>query len=95
MDKETLQKIATLSKLKIADDQIESVLADFNKIMSYVDQINELDTGSISDDEVYYYPENRLRKDEPGEQLTREDISSFAPEFENGYIVVPKVIDHE
>ena len=95
MDKETLQKIATLSKLKIADDQIESVLADFNKIMSYVDQVNELDTGAISDDEVYYYHENRLRKDEPGEQLTREDIASFSPEFENGYIVVPKVIDHE
>lgn len=93
MDKETLLKIAELSRLKIDDNEIQSTLEDFNKIMSYVDSINNLETDIIKDDEIYYYQENRVREDKSRGEISREQITNIAPKFENGYIVVPRVIE--
>ena len=95
MDKETLLKIAGLAKLEIDQKDIASTLEDFNKIMSYVEIVNEIDTSVISEDEIYYYTENRTREDVAGELLSKEDIASFSPKYENGYIVVPRVIENE
>lgn len=93
MDIQSLKQIATLSKLKIEDDSIEALLSDFNKIVSYVDKIKELDTSSIQDDEIYEAHINFIRQDKIGDCLKREDIASIAPKFESGYIVVPRVIE--
>jgi aspartyl-tRNA(Asn)/glutamyl-tRNA(Gln) amidotransferase subunit C len=93
IDKNTFQKIANLSKIKIADDKLEAMLSDFNKIMSYVDKVRELDTSSVSEEDVFEWSENKVRPDKIGKSLSRDEISDMAPKFENGYIVVPRVIE--
>ena len=93
MDKETLLRIASLAKLSIDEKEIDSTLQDFNKVMSYMESINELNTNIIKDDDIYYYQENRTREDIAGNKIQREDLSEIAPKFENGYIVVPRVIE--
>lgn len=93
MDLETLKKIAGLARLKVEEREAEGFLNDFNKVLDYVDQVKALDTSSIQDDEIYFNHENFTRKDEVENTLTREELSAIAPEYENGYIVVPKVIE--
>ena len=44
MEKEKLQAIANLAKLRFEESQLDGMLTDFNKIMSYVDKVTELDT---------------------------------------------------
>ncbi|MCE9501638.1 MAG: Asp-tRNA(Asn)/Glu-tRNA(Gln) amidotransferase subunit GatC, partial [Leptospira sp.] len=82
-----------LAKLKIDDSEIEGVLGDFNKITGYVDQIRELDTSSVGKDEIYLNHENSVRPDVSKNSLSRDDIAKFAPQFENGFVVVPQVIE--
>jgi aspartyl-tRNA(Asn)/glutamyl-tRNA(Gln) amidotransferase subunit C len=91
LDLEKFQTIANLSKLRI--DNQESMLSDFNKIMLYVDKVKELDTSDVTEHEIYEWSENKIRIDEIGKSLSRDEISEISPKFENGYIVVPRVIE--
>ncbi|MCB1179670.1 MAG: Asp-tRNA(Asn)/Glu-tRNA(Gln) amidotransferase subunit GatC [Leptospiraceae bacterium] len=93
MDEKTLKEIAYLSRLEIESSQIESFLGDFNKIMDYVDQVKELDVSSIKEEDLYPNFENATREDKVENSLSRDDISKISPKFENGYIVVPRVIE--
>lgn len=58
-----------------------------------MDQVKGLDVSSIGDDEIYFRHENAIRPDLTGLHLSREEIETFAPSFQNGYFVVPKVIE--
>ena len=91
LDLEKFQAVASLSKLRIENG--EAMLSDFNKIMAYVDKVKELDTSDVTEQEIYEWTENQVRPDEIGESLSRDQISEVAPKFENGYIVVPRVIE--
>lgn len=93
MEKDRLQSIANLAKLRFEESQLEGMLSDFNKIMAYVDKVKELDTNGVTEEEIYEWSENRVRPDILGNSMTRDEISRIAPKFENGYIVVPRVIE--
>ncbi len=93
LNEESLQKIAELSRLKIDPKDIQTFLSDFNKVLNYVDTITELDVSSITEEELYPNEGNVVREDVAADGLSRAQIESFAPSFQNGYFVVPKVIE--
>ncbi|BDA78857.1 hypothetical protein LPTSP3_g17870 [Leptospira kobayashii] len=93
MDEKQLRAIAGLSKLNINDNEIEGMLGDFSRIVKYVDEIKNLDTSSVGDDEIYGQTMQVLRKDIAENALRREDLAKIAPSYENGYVVVPQVIE--
>ncbi|TGL90495.1 Asp-tRNA(Asn)/Glu-tRNA(Gln) amidotransferase subunit GatC [Leptospira congkakensis] len=93
MDEKELKNIANLAKLNIEDTDISSMLNDFSRIVQYVDEIKNLDTSSVGDDEIYEQIFYELRKDLAENGLKRDDLAKIAPSYENGYVVVPKVIE--
>ncbi len=93
MDLETLKNIANLARLRVEEKEEEAFLADFNRVLEYVDIVKSLDTSSVAEDEIYFSYENFTRPDTVVNDLTREDLAAIAPEYENGYIVVPRVIE--
>jgi aspartyl-tRNA(Asn)/glutamyl-tRNA(Gln) amidotransferase subunit C len=42
---------------------------------------------------IHYTNKGSIRKDEIGTSLGRDELSKISPKFENGYIVVPRVIE--
>lgn len=93
MDEKELKNIAHLAKLNIEDKEVSSMLNDFSRIVQYVDEIKNLDTSSVGDDEIYEQIFYELRKDLAENGLKRDDLAKIAPSYENGYVVVPKVIE--
>lgn len=93
MDEKELKNIANLAKLNIDDAEVSSMLNDFSRIVQYVDEIKNLDTSSVGDDEIYEQIFYELRKDLAENGLKRDDLAKIAPSYENGYVVVPKVIE--
>lgn len=93
MDEKELKNIANLAKLNIEDAEVSSMLNDFSRIVQYVDEIKNLDTSAVGDDEIYEQIFYELRKDLAENNLKRDDLAKIAPSYENGYIVVPKVIE--
>ena len=85
--------VASLSRLNIRDDEISDVTAQLDKFLTYVENLQAIDTEKI---EPTTYPlpmQNIFRADEVKPSLNRELALSNAPLQEDGYFKVPRVLE--
>ncbi|MEZ4690019.1 MAG: Asp-tRNA(Asn)/Glu-tRNA(Gln) amidotransferase subunit GatC [Ignavibacteria bacterium] len=88
-----VDKIATLAKLKFSGTEKEKLQKDLNKILEYIDHLNELDLEGVEPLENINETENVLRKDEVYSWLTTEEALKNAPSKTGKFFKVPKVLD--
>lgn len=93
VDADTVRKIAFLSRLKVDDDKIKDTEDEFNKILDWVAQLNEVDTSSVEALESVNDTNLILREDNITAGNQRDEILDNAPMSEYGYFVVPKVVE--
>lgn len=89
---EEIKKIALLSRLNIEDDQIEEVGKQLNDILAYMELLNQVDITDVQPTAHAVSMRNVMRDDVPQTSLPNEKALQNAPEPENGYFKVPKVI---
>ena len=90
-----VQKIASLSKLRLEGSELEKMAHDFNGILDFVAQIKTADTqGAPALDHPLGHT-NAAREDKPIPSIDQEAIRRSAPKFEAGFFVVPRVIETE
>ncbi|HMY12165.1 MAG TPA: Asp-tRNA(Asn)/Glu-tRNA(Gln) amidotransferase subunit GatC [Turneriella sp.] len=90
-----VKKIASLSKLRLEGSELEKMAHDFNGILDFVAQIKEADTSGAH---VLDHPlghTNSSREDVSEPSISQDAIRAFAPKFEAGFFVVPRVIETE
>lgn len=93
VDTKTVKRIASLAKLKIDDDKVKDAEGEFNKILDWIEQLNEVDTNnvepllSVNDENL------RLREDKVTDGNQRDAVLANAPMSSYGYFVVPKVVE--
>ena len=93
IDKETVEKVAHLARLELAEDEKEKMIADMNKILGFMDKLNEIDTSGI-EPLVYMTNEiNTVREDVVKHEVTHEEALLNAPKHDKDYFLVAKVID--
>ena len=92
IDKETIQKIAHLARLEFDDKDEASMTRDMDKILNWVEKINELDTSNVEPLTNMSYEINRLREDKVGTHLEKEKGLKNAPKKDQDYFRVPKVL---
>ena len=90
-----IEKLAELSRINVSDDEKEAFLKDMESILDYVGQIKTVaGTANIATTQDENELKNVFREDEnchdPG-QFT-EDLLKTAPEKENGYVKVKKIL---
>ncbi len=93
IDKETVRRIAFLSRLRVDDDKIEATEKEFNKILQWVEQLREVNTDEV--EPLISVNENNLtlRADEVTEGNQADAVLVNAPMKEYGYFAVPKVVE--
>jgi len=94
IDRETVLKVAELARLQLTEEEIEIYAKQLKDILEFVNTMNEVNTDNV-EPFVLEFEETPLREDIPGETLPREEIEKNAPEFENGYFVVPRIFTTE
>jgi len=87
-----IDKLALLSRLKFNEEEKKEIRNDLQRMISFVDKLNELDTTGIKplihmSDEI-----NVLRQDEVKGQVNREEALKNAPAHDGKFFKVPKVI---
>ena len=92
---DNVKKIAKLSKISLSDDEVKSFLTDLNKIIDWVDQLTDVDTDKVSPTFSSFGSEEgtKQRNDVIKDGGYRDAIISNAPNSEDGFFLVPKVID--
>ncbi|WP_224996760.1 Asp-tRNA(Asn)/Glu-tRNA(Gln) amidotransferase subunit GatC [Cesiribacter sp. SM1] len=93
IDKQTLQKIAHLARLEFEEESAEAMMADLSKILDWVEQLNEVDTEGVEPLTHMSVEVNVLREDLSQEPLSRERGLKNAPEKDQDYFRVPKVLE--
>ena len=93
IDKTDLDKIAYLARLSIDPAQADRVLQDMDRILDFVDQMQQVDTSGIEPLAHPIEARQRLREDRVTESNQRESLLKNAPATENGLFLVPKVIE--
>lgn len=85
--------IADLARLQLSVNEVQSLKNDMNKILGYMDLLNELDTTNVAPLEHVVDLDHRLRKDVVKQPLAHEDALKNAPDADSDYFRVPKVIE--
>lgn len=92
IDQTLIDKLARLSQLEFNSDTKAKMEDDLNKILAFVDKLNEIDTENI-EPLIYLNEEtNKLREDEIGEHLPKEKALKNAPSKDSDYFKVPTVL---
>ena len=87
-----VRKVAQLARLELPDDQIETYTAQLEEILSYVDQLQEIDTKNVSPTTRAVEVGNAMREDLVDVKCSREDILNQAPHREGDFFRVPKIL---
>jgi aspartyl-tRNA(Asn)/glutamyl-tRNA(Gln) amidotransferase subunit C len=92
IDRDLILKLENLAKLELSDSERERLGADLTKILDMVEKLNELDTTIV--EPLTYISEavNMLREDKISNQVSNEQALSNAPEKNEPYFKVPKVL---
>ena len=93
IDDETIENVCILAKLSLSDEAKEKAKEDMQKMLDYIDQLNELDT-SRTEPLAHLFPvENVFREDEAVNGDDREAMLKNAPRQKEGQYQVPKTIE--
>ncbi len=92
IDSEEARRIAGLAHLEFDDAGLERMAGEMTKILSYIDQLREVDVEGFAEGDAMVTP---FREDEPHQTLDRESVARNAPSWRDGFFVVPKVIGGE
>jgi len=93
VDKETVQKIANLSRIAITEEECEHFVPELNQILGWVEQLSEVDCSNVEPMTAVIPNKLRLRADEVTDGDKRDKILANAPIAEHGFFAVPKVIE--
>jgi aspartyl-tRNA(Asn)/glutamyl-tRNA(Gln) amidotransferase subunit C len=95
IDKETVDRVAGLARLSFNEEGKEKMRTELNKIVSFFEKLNEIDTEGVEPlifmtDEV-----NAFREDNAYTEITRDEALKNAPQKDSDYFKVPKFLDRE
>ena len=91
--REDLKNVAVLSRLAIAEDKADGYIAQMDAILSYMDNLSEINTDAVKPTTYALPMENVFREDVVKPSLDRELALSNAPLEEGGYFKVPRVLE--
>ena len=93
LNKQDIEHIAKLAKLKFNDEEIDKLAPQLNRILQYVEKLNELDTENVEPLSHPVANTNVFREDIQKESTSTEEALKNAPQKDDKYFKVPKVIN--
>lgn len=93
LDKKTIQNLTKLSRISCSEKEQADLLTDLQKILSYIEQLNEVDTEGVPPcNHVIANIANVMREDKVGELMPRKLFLENAPSEIGGMVRVPPVL---
>ncbi|RKZ14453.1 Asp-tRNA(Asn)/Glu-tRNA(Gln) amidotransferase subunit GatC [bacterium] len=90
-----IDKLARLALLNLKEDEKKRLQKDIERILEHINQLKEVDVEGIP---PTYHPEEMtipLREDEPVDSGVADSIIQQAPEIEDKFIIVERVVRDE
>lgn len=89
----TIEYVGILAQLDLSVEEKESAKSDMNRMIEYIDKLNELDTSNIEPMSHIFDRWNVFREDKVVNKDVSDEILSNAPEQKEKQFKVPKTVE--
>mgnify|MGYP001828073130 FL=1 len=93
VDEATVRRIARLARIKITDEEAKGLEGELNGILNWVEQLGEVDTENVEPMTSVVPIKLKMREDVVNDGEKADDVTANAPMSEDGFYVVPKVVE--
>jgi aspartyl-tRNA(Asn)/glutamyl-tRNA(Gln) amidotransferase subunit C len=93
VDAQTVRRIARLARIAVAEDEVEHLQGELNAMLAFVEQLSEVDVEGVEAMTSVTPMAMKMRVDEVTDGGNAEAVLANAPQSEDGYYMVPKVIE--
>jgi aspartyl-tRNA(Asn)/glutamyl-tRNA(Gln) amidotransferase subunit C len=93
LDEATVARIARLARIAVPEDELRPLAGELSHIMTWIEQLNEVDTEGVPPMTSVAAMKLAWREDRVTDGSRPEEILANAPERDDGYFVVPKVVE--
>ncbi len=88
-----VKHVANLARLAITEEEANNFKKQLDEIITYAEQLNEVNTDNILPTTHVLKMKNVLREDEPKKGLPLNEVLKNAPDSKDGHIRVPSIIE--
>ncbi|MBB3809819.1 Asp-tRNA(Asn)/Glu-tRNA(Gln) amidotransferase subunit GatC [Pseudochelatococcus contaminans] len=93
VDEKTVRRIAHLARIRVTDEEVPHLRNELNAILDFVAQLDEVDVSAVEPMTSVLPMELRQREDVVTDGGYAERIVANAPQSDDNYFVVPKVVE--
>ena len=93
IDTETARRVAKLARIKVEDEDLPALAQDFNRILGFVEQLNEVDVEGVEPMTSVTPMRLKRRVDEVTDGDQQDKVLANAPDAREGFFAVPKVVE--
>lgn len=93
INKEQVESVAKLARLKLNEKQLEKYTADLSNIVDFANTLMEVDVSNVEPTAHILKIQNVFREDIINESYNRDELLKNAPTKEAGCISVPKTVE--
>jgi len=93
VDTETVRRVAHLARMAVTEDEIEGLGRELNAILAFVGQLADIDVTGVEPMTSVTPMVMKMRKDEVNDGGIADAVLANAPEREDHFFVVPKVVE--
>ncbi|MFQ5783849.1 MAG: Asp-tRNA(Asn)/Glu-tRNA(Gln) amidotransferase subunit GatC [Alphaproteobacteria bacterium] len=93
IDKATVARIARLAHIHVPEADRDALAGELSNILGWVEQLSEVDTEDVPPMTSVVEVTLPRRADEVTDRGTADDILANAPRRDDGFFVVPKVVE--
>lgn len=93
IDETTAAKVAKLARIKVEEDALPALAADFNRILGFIEQLNEVDVEGIEPMTSVTPMQLKRRADVVNDGNQQAQVLANAPDAREGFFAVPKVVE--
>jgi aspartyl-tRNA(Asn)/glutamyl-tRNA(Gln) amidotransferase subunit C len=88
--REEVLHVAKLAELAVREEELDRLVEQLNRIVDYVAQLNQVPADRMAESFLPGPPAVSLREDQPGSVPLRRSPADLAPEFADGFFLVPR-----
>lgn len=89
----SIEHLSRLARLSLSEDEKRLFSGQIDNILTYMEKLNELDTNRIEPTSHVIAIMNVTREDVGKDSLVREDALANAPDHNDRFYRVPKIIE--
>ena len=93
VDAQTVRRIARLARIAVAEDEVEHLQGELNAMLAFVEQLSEVNVDGVEPMTSVTPMAMKMRVDEVTDGGNPEAVLANAPSSEDGFYLVPKVIE--